>query len=155
MMARWPRRVLVAGVAIGVLVLAGCTAAADPDVDDLQSALGGIAGVSAADVSVAHSNGPGQTQINVLLFVEDPSIDAVAAVVRQAAPVLSADPASSGREVSIVAIDGDPAELTTRSQALAAHAPVMKSVGEELGIDNRSTQWLTLSPADVEQLNGG
>ena len=152
-MVRWPKTVLATGLAIGILALAGC--AADPDVSGLESSLGGIDGVSGADVSVAHSNGPWQTQINVLLFVDDPSIAAVAEVVRQAAPVLAADPASSAREVSIVAIDGDPAELTTRSEALAAHAPVMKSVGEDLGLDNRSTQWLTLSPADVEQLTAG
>jgi hypothetical protein len=147
------RAVLAIAVAIGALALSGC--ASDPDVGGLESGLSEIDGVSGTLAYTTHSGGPWNTQVVVLLFVDDPSDEAVVATARAAAPVLAGDPASSGREVAVYFIDGVPADYERRSAAFADAVPMTPALIEALGVSRPGSAALRLSPDDVRRLADG
>ena len=147
------RAVLAIAVAIGTLALAGC--ASDPDVGGLESGLSEVDGVNGALAYTTHSGGPWNTQVVVLLFVDDPSEEAVVATARAAAPVLADDPASSGREVAVYFIDGDRADYEGRSAAFADAVPVTPALAEALSVSQPGSEALRLSPDDVRRLADG
>ena len=147
------RAALAIAVAIGAFALTGC--ASDPDVGGLESGLAGIEGVNGAMAYTTHSGGPWSTQVVVLLFVDDPADEAVVAAATAAAPVLTDDPASSGREVTLYFIDGDRAQYEGRSAAFADAIPVTPALAEAVGVSQPGSESLRLAPDDVRRLADG
>jgi hypothetical protein len=144
------RAVMVLAAAIGALALTGCSA--DPDVSGLESDLAQVQGVNGSMAYATHSGAPWNTQIVVLLFVDDPSPDAVVATAQAAAPVLADDSASSGREVSLYFINGDRADYSGRSAAFSDAIPVTSDIAESLGVSQPASESLRLTPRDVRRL---
>jgi len=147
------RTALVIAVAIGALALSGC--AADPDLSGLESNLAEIDGVNGALAYTTHSGGPWNTQVVVLLFLDDPSDAGVIASVQAAAPVLADDPTASGHEVALSFIDGDRDDYASRSEAFADDIVIMPVVSDTLGVPESGTDFLRLSPADVRRIADG
>nr|BFF09428.1 hypothetical protein GCM10025699_07310 [Microbacterium flavescens] len=91
----------------------------------------------------------------VLLFVDDPSAEAVVATAQAAAPVLADDPASSGREVNVYFIDGDRDDYDGRSAAFADAIPVTPEIAAALGVTQPGSESLRLSADDVRRIADG
>lgn len=144
------RAVMVAAVAIGALALTGC--AGSPDLSDLEAELAQVQGVNGSIAYATHSGAPWNTQIVVLLFVDDPSPSAVVATTQAVAPVLADDSASSGREVSLYFINGDRDDYSGRSAAFSDAVPVTSEMAESLGVSQPGSEALRLTPRDVRRL---
>jgi len=147
------RTALAIVAAIGALALTGC--AASPDLSGLESDLGEIDGVNGAMAYTTHSGAPWNTQVVVLLFLDDPSGDAVVASAQSAAPVLADDPAASGNEVSLYFIDGERGDYASRSEAFRDSIPVTSALAETLGVTQPGSESLRLSPDDVSRIADG
>ncbi|MDY0907951.1 hypothetical protein [Microbacterium sp. CFBP9034] len=147
------RGVVVAVLALGALALAGC--ASNPDLTGLESDLGQVDGVNGAFVWPTHSGAPWNTQVQVMLFLDDSSDDAVVEAVRGSAAVIAADAEASRHDVTISFVDGDRADYADRSDASAAEISVMPPVYEALGLPEGSVYAITLRPEDVRAIAGG
>jgi hypothetical protein len=153
-MKRMPvRTVLAATLAIGALALGGC--AADPDVAGLEAGLSEAAGVNGAMVYTTHSGAPWNTQVQVLLFVDDPSDEGLVTAVRGAAPVLAEDPVASRHEVTIRLIDGERSDYPDRFAASADEITVLPTVFDALGVPDTGPYSLTLQPDEVRAIAEG
>lgn len=146
------RGALAALLTAGALALAGC--AADPDVSALESGLERADGVNGAMVYTTHSGAPWNTQVQVLLFVDDPSDDGIAGAVRGAAPILAEDPVASRHEVTIRLIDGDRDDYADRFAAAADEITVLPEVFEALGVPDTGPYSITLQPAELRRVAG-
>jgi hypothetical protein len=144
------RCVVAAGLALGAVSLAGC--AGNPDLAPLESRLAEVDGVNGAIAWPTHSGAPWNTQVNVLLFVDDPSEDALIDVVRAAAPALAADAAAGRNEVSVSFVEGDREDYADRFEAQGDELRFSDAVPEALGAGDLSGQVLTLSPESVRAL---
>lgn len=148
------RTALAIAAAIGALALTGC--ASNPDVSGLEQNLNAIDGVSGSLAYTTHSGAPWNTQVVVLLFVDDPSDAGVVAAAQAAAPVLADDPASAGREVSIYFIDGDRADYTGRSEAFRDSVTITPELAQSVGVTiPGGTERLPLSAEDVRRIADG
>lgn len=147
------RTALAIVAAIGALALTGC--AASPDLSGLESELAAIDGINGAMAYTTHSGAPWNTQVVVLLFLDDPTDDAVVASVQSAAPVLADDPTASGNEVTLSFIDGDRSDYASRSEAFADSIPVTSDLAEAFGVTQPGSEMLRLSPGDVRRLAEG
>lgn len=139
--------------AIGVLALSGC--AGNPDLSDLEANLAGIDGVNGAMAYTTHSGAPWNTQVVVMLFLDDSSDQALIASTEAAAPVLAEDPSASRHEVSIAYIDGERSAYTDRSDAYRDDITIMPVVSETLGVADSGPGFLRLSPDDVRRIADG
>ncbi len=148
------RAALVIVAAIGALTLAGC--AADPDTGRLQQGLEGIDGVTGSVAYATHSGAPWNTQIVVVLFLDDPSDESVVATARSAAPVLADDPASAGREVSVYFVPGERGDYASTSAAFRDSVVITPELAESIGVSiPGGRESLPLSPADVRRIAAG
>lgn len=143
---------LALAIAVGALALSGC--ASDPDLSGLEAELSGVDGINGAIASTQHSGAPWNTATVVLLFLDDPSAEGLSGSVRGAAPVLADDPGVSGNPVSLIFIDGDRSDYTSRSAALADVVIVPTEVSDSLGVAASGGESLRLSPDDVRRLAG-
>ncbi|MDE0545140.1 hypothetical protein [Microbacterium sp. C7(2022)] len=141
---------LAVAIILGALTLSGC--AANPDVSSLETELQTVPGVDAARATVAHSGAPWNTDIVVLLFVEDPTVDSVADVTRASAPVFLADDATAKRGVSLFVTDADPTEYDPVTHSSTQNFQNMDSVADELGVGSGSGGLLVLSGDDLRAL---
>jgi hypothetical protein len=144
------RLVLVAAVGLGALSLAGC--AGNPDLAPLESRLADVDGVNGAIAWPTHSGAPWNTQVNVMLFVDEPSEEGLIAAVRASAPALASDPAAGRNEVSISFADGSRADYADRFEASEATVRFSDAVTQTLGVRDLSGEVLVLSPADVRRI---
>ncbi|MCW3492811.1 hypothetical protein [Microbacterium sp. SSM24] len=148
------RTALVIAAAIGTLTLSGC--ASNPDVTGLEQSLSEIDGVNGSLAYTTHSGAPWNTQVVVLLFVDDPTEEGVVATTRAAAPVLAEDPASAGREVSVYFIDGERADYAGRSEAFRDSVVITPELAQSLGVElSGGSERLPLSPDDVRRIADG
>ena len=148
------RTVLAIAAAIGALALTGC--ASNADVGELEQDLAAIDGVNGSLAYTTHSGAPWNTQVVVLLFVDDPSDEGVIAATQAAAPVLADDPASTGREVSIYFIDGERADYPSRSEAFRDSVTITPELAQAVGVTiPGGTERLPLSAADVRRIADG
>lgn len=147
------RCVLAAAVGLGALSLAGC--AGDPDLAPLESRLAEVDGVNGAMAWPTHSGAPWNTQVNLMLFVDDSSEEALIAAVRATAPTLASDPVAGRNEVSISFVDGDRADYTDRFEASDAEVRFSDAVTQTLGVRDLSGEVLVLSPDDVRRIADG
>lgn len=137
--------------AVGALALCGC--AADTELSGLETQLAEVGGVNGAIVYTTHSGAPWNTQVQVMLFVDDPSGDAIAGVARDAVTVLAADPTASRNEVTMSFVDGRRAEYPDRFSAFRDQITIPAAVYAELGAgEGGGTKSLTLAPHDVRRL---
>lgn len=139
--------------AVGVLALSGC--ASDPDLSSLESNLSQLDGVNGATAYTTHSGAPWNTQVVVMLFLDDPSDEAVIASTVAAVPVLADDPTASRHEVSIAYVDGDKADYADRSDAYRDGITIMPVVFETFGLPDGGSSFLRLSAADVRRIADG
>jgi hypothetical protein len=144
------RCVLAAAVALGAVSLAGC--AGNPDLTSLESRLAEVEGVNGAFAWPTHSGAPWNTQVNLLLFVDDSSEQALIDVVRAAAPVMATDTAAGRHEVSISFVDGDRQDYTDRFEAFDDVVRFSDAVPQALGARDLSGEMLVLSPENVQAL---
>lgn len=144
------RTAIAATLIVGALSLAGC--AGNPDLSSLESELSDVEGVNGAMAWPTHSGAPWNTQINVLLFVDDPSDEGLIDAVRAAAPVLAADSVASRNEVTIGFVDGDRDDYSERSEAFGDELVVMEIVPQTLGVRDSGRAMLVLSPDEVRAL---
>lgn len=148
------RTALAIAATLGALTLSGC--ASNPDLSGLEQGLAGLDGVNGSLAYTTHSGAPWNTQVVVLLFVDDPSEEGVVAATQAAAPVLADDPASAGREVSVYFIDGDRGDYAGRSEAFRDSVVITPELAQSLGVEmNGGSERLPLSPADVRRLADG
>lgn len=147
------RTALAIAAAFGALALSGC--AATPDLSGLESHLAEIDGVNGAMVYTTHSGAPWNTQVVVLLFLDDSSGESVVASAQSAAPVLVDDPAASGHEVTMYFIDGERGDYATRSEAFADSIPVTSALAEELGVTQPGSEALRLSADQISRITDG
>jgi hypothetical protein len=147
------RGILAATVVLGAVSLAGC--AGNPDLGPLESQLSEVEGVNGAMAWPTHSGAPWNTQVNLLLFVEDPSEEGLVDAVRAAAPVLAGDSAAGRHEVSIGFVEGDPANYEDRFAAFRDQALFSAAVAETLGGRDLGGEMIVLTPDDVRRLADG
>jgi hypothetical protein len=140
-------------VAVGALTLTGC--AGNPDLADLEANLSKIDGVNGAMAYTTHSGAPWNTQVVVMLFLDEPTDEGIVASTRAAAPVLADDPTASRHEVSIAFIDGDRADYDSQSEAYRDDLTIMPAVVDALGLPDTGSSFVTLSPDDVRRLADG
>lgn len=148
-MRRRAKVLVVAALLVSAMALGGC--APDPDVSSLASELEEIPGVNGAVASVAHSGAPWNTDIVVTLFVDEPTVDGVAEIVREGTPVFLADSSTAERGVEIFVTDADPTEYD-ETAASPDYFTSMRAVAEELGIDSRGNSLLSVSGDDLDTL---
>lgn len=136
------RGLVAGGVILGVLAMAGC--AASPDLSDLEDELGQVEGVNGAIVWATHPGAPWNTQVNVTLFLDEASSEAVIDATRAAGPVLAADPSASRHDVSIAFADADRADYTRDSISSAPSVTVMPEVYEALGLQDTGAHMILI-----------
>ena len=139
--------------ALGALALSGC--AGNPDLSGLEEDLAGIDGVNGAVAYTTHSGAPWNTQVVVMLFLDESSDAAVIASAEAAAPVLAGDPTASRHEVSIAFIDGDRSDYADPSDGYRDDIMIMPAVTDSLGVEPTGNSFLRLSPDDVRRLADG
>ena len=123
----------------GALTLTGC--APDPDLTDLADQLATeVPNVVGVETGVGHSNFPSETQIHIDLFFdpEEISPEVIAEAIRDAAPIIVADPAGH-HQVTIVAIEGAPEDFADRFDKNMAQSNMMIPAAEILGLENHGT----------------
>lgn len=151
------RKTLRAGLTIaatlGVLVLSGC--AGNPDLTGLEGELAELEGVNGAAAYTTHSGAPWNTQVVVMLFLDDSSDAAVLASAEAAAPVLAADPTASSHEVSIAFIDGDRADYASPRDGYSDDIMITPAVTDPLGVEPTGNSFLRLLPDDIRRLAEG
>ncbi len=147
------RAALAGGIVIGMLALAGC--AGESDVSGLQDELSQVDGVNGALVWPSHPGAPWNTQINVTLFLEEGSTDAVVAAAQAAAPVLAADPAASRHDVTIAFVEAGSGQFTRETVVEAPTVTVMPEAYERLGLAEGSPYMVTLRPGEAAAIPGG
>ncbi|MDW4572951.1 hypothetical protein R8Z57_09230 [Microbacterium sp. M3] len=138
-------------VATATLALAGC--APDPDLGAVESGLAGVDNVTAATASPQHSNFPWETQVNIDLYVEETDEDALVQTVRDIAPVLAADRATSRFETTVNFYEGEPADYGDDGADSFDRAYVPQDGGvfeQELGLTEFAG--IVFGPGDVERL---
>lgn len=138
------RAILALTAVVGALALTGC--AADPDVSGLEASIAESGGVNGVIADVQHPGAPWNTEIGLLLCLDDVSDDAVIDSVHRVAPVLAADDATAGRTVSLAFIDGVCADYADRRAALNDRIRVMDVVHETFGVADSGSAFLTLTP---------
>ncbi len=143
----------VTAVVVGALSLVGCSA--DPDLAPLESRLAEVPGVNGAFTWVTHSGAPWNTQVQVLLFVDEPTESGLVDAVRGAAPVIADDAAASRHPVGIWFVDGDRADYADRDSASADAMAIFPSVFETLGLDGSGGRMITVGPDDIERIASG
>ncbi|WP_082569405.1 hypothetical protein [Microbacterium sp. Root180] len=148
------RTVLAIAAAIGALTLTGC--AADPDMSGLEQDLATIDGVNGSMAYATHSGAPWNTQVVVVLFLDDPSDQTIVTTTQAAAPVLADDPASAGREVSIYFVDGDRGDYGRSSEAFRDAVVITPELAESLGVTMPGgSERLPLTAEDVRRIADG
>ena len=136
------RALVAGGVIVGLLAMAGC--AARPDLSGLEDELGQVDGVNGAIVWTTHPGAPWNTQVNVTLFLDEASSDAVIDAARAAGPVLAADPSASRHDVTIAFADAQRADYTRDSISSAPPVTVMPEVYEHLGLQDTGAHMILI-----------
>jgi ethanolamine utilization microcompartment shell protein EutS len=144
------RTAAAALVALAALSLAGC--AGDPDLSTLEGDLAQVEGVNGAFVWSTHSGAPWNTQVQIMLFLDDASDDGVIRAVRGAAPVIAGDASAARHDVHVSFVDGDRASYSDRLETTADQVTVMPVVYEELGLQDSGRYSIVLRPADLSAL---
>lgn len=148
------RTALAIVVALGALSLSGC--ASDPDLSGLEQGLADLDGVNGTIAYTTHSGAPWNTQVVVVLFLDEVSDQDVVATTQAAAPVLADDPASAGREVSLYFVGGDRGDYASTSEALRDGVVITPELAQSLGVAmSGGSERLPLSPDDVRRLAEG
>ncbi|WP_169583047.1 MULTISPECIES: hypothetical protein [Microbacterium] len=148
------RIVLAIAAAIGALTLTGC--ATDPDTSGLEQDLAAIDGVNGSVAYATHSGAPWNTQIVVVLFVDDAAEKSIVTTAQAAAPVLADDPASAGREVSIYFVPGDRGDYGSNSEAFRDAAVITPELAQSLGVTMPGgSERLALTADDVRRIAEG
>ncbi|GAA5034061.1 hypothetical protein GCM10025738_18090 [Microbacterium fluvii] len=134
-----------------LLVLVGC--ASEPSTTALEDELAMIPGVEGVALSVSHPNAPWNTRVDIVFAVAEPTVESVTTIVREAAPMIVADPELSGHEVAIAVVDARSATADADdADAAAAAVHVMPEVGEALGVDAGGNAFLFLTPEELEAI---
>ncbi|KXZ61880.1 MAG: hypothetical protein BGN98_06205 [Microbacterium sp. 69-7] len=140
----------MAATAVLALILTGCSGMNEKDVSDR---LGREAGLNGALVEVQHPGLPTNEKIVVWMFVDDTSAPAVADDVTRVARVAANDPDLAGKDLTLAAVEGSPADHTDRVVLGSSGVPVMAAVAETVG-GRGAEEFLELSAADVRRLAG-
>ncbi|WP_203579745.1 hypothetical protein [Microbacterium hibisci] len=122
-------------VATASVALVAC--APDPDLSAVESELAAVENVTAATASPQHSNFPWETQVNIDLYVEQTGEESLLHTVREIAPVLAADRATSRFKTTINFYEGEPADYGENGATSFDVAYVPQSGGvfeQELGL---------------------
>lgn len=146
------RALVAGGVVVGLLALAGC--AARPDVSGLEDELGQVDGVNGAIVWTTHPGAPWNTQVNVRLFLDEASSDAVAAAMDAALPVLAADPQARRHDVAVSFADADRADYTSENASSAPTITILPEVYEQIGRQDTGRYMIMLRAGELEALAG-
>lgn len=147
------RFALGACAAAAVLLTSGC--AADSNTSALEDSLASTPGVNSALSWVTHPGAPWNTEVQVILFLDAGTDDAVVAATEGASRILAADDVSRGHTVQMSYVEGRREDYPTRDDALSDKLPFGGGVFERLGLPESSTNALRLSPGDVQRLASG
>lgn len=88
---------------LAAVALTGC--APDPNLTTVADELADVPNVTEAVTDSQHSNFPWETQVNIDLTVSDSSEEALLQTIRDIAPVLAEDPATSRFDTRIFFLD--------------------------------------------------
>lgn len=147
--ARWAT---AAAVVVGALSLAGC--AGEADLGPLDSGLADVPGTSGAVTWTTHPGAPWNTEVQVLLYVDDATETGLVDVVRAAAPVISDDAVAARHPVRLWFVDGDAADHEDGTSASSDAMAIPPSVFEALGVDARGGRSIAVSADDLRRIAG-
>lgn len=140
-------------VTVGAMALTGC--ASSPDLTGLESELGTVSGVNGSIVYTTHSGAPWNTQVEVLLFMDESSEPGLVDAVREAAPLILDDPGASGHDVNFSFIAAQRSDIDELSGAWRYALTVTDTMRAALGARDTGSKSLRLTTDELRAVADG